>query len=808
MDRQARAVVVGGGNVGASVLYHLCREGWTDTILVEKAELTSGATWHAAGLVSRMTGSHTMGKISDYAVDLYKTIETETGQAVSWHNCGSLRIAASEAHRDWLMHTRDAVIARGQECHWLSPAELKSHNPLIDLDGIIGGIFTPDDGHVDPSGTCNAMAKGARDMGGVILRRNRVVDIRPTGTGEWDVVTENGTIRCEHVINAGGYHARQIGEFSGLDLPIVPMQHHYIVTDKVPEFAALDAEIPVTRDDHFTGYLRQEQGGALIGLYDTHDALPKWADGCPWESESELFEPDFDRITPWLEKCFARFPSLTEIGIKQIVNGAITYTPDGSPLTGPAPGLKNYWLACGVTVGISWGPGLGKYLAQWIVHGTAEVSMRGLDPRRFGPWADRDYVMARCREDYMVRLSLPFPQDQREVSRNIRTSGVYEQTKALGAIFEDAGAWERPRLYAPEAWQGTEPRTWRRGGSHDIAMAEVHAIRQSVGLGDFSAFSKFEINGPQSEAWLNRLCANRIPQQIGGTCLTLLLNEQGTIEGEATVAKLDENRYWFVTGGPSERRVWDWMTLHQRGTEEIAITNLSDDYGMLTLAGPRARTVLQSLSEDDLSHAVFGWLKAREITVAGVAVIALRMSFTGELAWELHARQEDLATLWDALMAAGAPYAIKPFGSKAVEMMRMEKAYRGGHELANDATPLHTDQMRFVKKDLPFIGQAGLANLSRTGPSSVIVYLAMDSGDVDPSGGEAVFSDGRLVGSISSGSMSPATGKSLAFAYIDPALSAPGTELEISIMGTLRPATILAEPVYDPKNEMIKSAAN
>lgn len=503
MAEHTRVVVIGGGNMGASVLYHLAKEGWTDVVLVEKAELTSGATWHAAGLVSRMTAGHALGICHDYAVNLYKTIENENEQGVSWHNCGSLRVAATEDHRSWLMHTRDAVLAREQECHWVSPAEIAKLNPIYDTSHIIGGIFTPDDGHVDPSGTCHAMAKGARMLGAKMMRRNRVMDVQQTSSGEWKVITEKGDILCQHVVNAGGYHARQIGAFSGLNLPIVPMQHHYVLTDEVPEFETMGHEIPVTRDDYFTGYLRREQSGALIGLYDTHDALAKWRDSCPWESESELFEPDYDRITPWLEKCFERYPSLMRRGIKRIVNGAITYTPDGHPLVGPAPGLRNHWLACGATVGIAWGPGLGRALAQWMVHGTADISMRSFDPRRYHSRVDEDYAYQRCRENYMTRLSLPYPQLQYETCREIRNSGVHERTKELHAVFEEVRGWERPRVYGKPEWDGMEPRSWKRGPSWEAALSEARAVHEGVGIGDFSAFSKFEISGPEAEAYLN-----------------------------------------------------------------------------------------------------------------------------------------------------------------------------------------------------------------------------------------------------------------------------------------------------------------
>lgn len=802
----ARVVVIGGGNMGAAVLYHLAQEGWSDIVLVEKAELTSGATWHAAGLVSRMTAGHALGTCHDYAVDLYKSIEAETGQGVSWHNCGSLRVAATEAHRDWLMHTSDAVVARGQECHWVTPDDIAQLNPIYDVSHIIGGIHTPDDGHVDPSGTCQAMVKGARQRGARVIRRNRVTDIFPASGGEWEVVTEHGSIRCEHVVNAGGYHARQIGAFTGLDLPIVPMQHHYVVTDTVPAFDEMAHEIPVTRDDYFTGYLRREQGGALIGLYDTHDAIAKWRDGCPWDSENELFEPDFDRITPWLEKCFARYPSLMNLGIRRIVNGAITYTPDGHPLVGPAPGLRNYWLACGATVGIAWGPGMGRALAQWMVHGTADISMRGFDPRRFGAWVDDAHAFSRARENYMTRLSLPYPQDQYETCRDVRLSGVHDRTKALGAVYEEAGGWERPRVYGPDAWQGQEPKTWRRGPSWEAAVAEAQAVHSGVGLGDFSAFSKFEITGPEAEVFLNRVCTNRMPRKVGGTCLTLLLNAQGTIEGEATVARLGQDRFWFVTGGPSERRVWDWLTLHNCGEEKVTLRNVSDKLGILTVAGPRSRDVLAPLADRSLVNADFGWLQTREMTVAGVPVIAMRLSFSGELAWELHGPNDQLAMLWDAIFDQGRAHGIRPFGSKALEMMRMEKAYRGAHELANDASPIQTDQMQFVKLDKEFTGRAALLRRAESGERSVLAYLEVMAPGIDVLGGEAVFLNGTKVGSISSGGYGPVTHKSLAFAFVKPEAAQPGTKLNVMIFGQTLESLVLTEPVLDPQNLRLRDA--
>ncbi|MEM8838987.1 MAG: FAD-dependent oxidoreductase [Pseudomonadota bacterium] len=797
MEEHAQVVVIGGGNMGAGVLYHLAKLGWTDTILIEKDELTSGATWHAAGLVSRMVAGQALGSIHDYAVDLYKTIEDETGVGLSWHNCGSLRVATSPDHMDWISHIRDAVLARGQEAHIVDPAEVARLNPLYDVEaaGVLGAVFTPDDGHVDPSGTCQAMVKGARQLGAKVVRHCRVTDLSQNADGSWLVTTEKGTIKADHVVNAGGYHARRIGAMAGLDLPITTMLHHYVVTDQVPEFDAMSHEMPVTRDDYFCGYVRREQGSVLIGLYDKQDPQSVWLDGCPWESANELFEPNWDGITPWLENCFERMPALMERGIKRVVNGGITYTPDGAMLLGPAPGLKNYWLACGATVGIAWGPGAGRALAQWMVHGSADISTRAFDPRRFGIWADADFARARATEDYTLRQAMPYPQHQREVRRGIKKSGAHGRTAALGATFEEAGGWERPRVYAPE------PLGWRRTEVFKEVACECEAVRERVGLGDFSAFAKFMIEGPGAEAFLNSVCANRMPRE-GRTCLTLLLNRRGTIEGEATIARLGPEQFYFVTGGPSERRVWDWLTLHCGvAMDDCTIKNATDETGILVLAGPKAREVLASVTEEDISNEAFRWLRAKKMTVAGIELTALRLSFTGELAYELHAPNARLGELWDALWQAGEAHGIGAFGAKALESLRLEKFYRGGHELANDASHKDVDQMRFADVTKDFVGKDAM--LARE-PDKVIALLALEETDTDALISEAVFHAGRLVGSITSAAYGHSVGKSLAIAFLTEEARAPGTKLEISLLGKRVPANVLPGAPWDPDNERLR----
>lgn len=798
MQSHARVVVIGGGNIGAGVLYHLAHLGWTDCVLIEKAELTSGATWHAAGLVSRMVGGQALGTMHDYAVDLYKRIEAETDVGVSWHNCGSLRVATSPEHLDWVNHIRDAVLARGQEAEIISAAEVARLNPLYDVAkaGVLGAIYTPDDGHVDPSGTCQALAKGARQLGARVIRNCRVTDTRQLPSGEWEVVTEQGTIIAEHVVNAGGYHARQVGAMAGLDLPITTMLHHYVVTDSVPEFEGMSHEIPVTRDDYFCGYIRREQGSALIGLYDKQDPQAVWLDGCPWDSANELFEPNWDGITPWLENCFERMPTLMNRGIKRVVNGGITYTPDGAMMLGPAPGLRNYWLACGATVGIAWGPGAGRALAQWMIDGSADISTRAFDPRRFGIWADSDYARTRATEDYTLRQAMPFPQHQRDSCRGIKTSGAHDRTVALGATFEEAGGWERPRLYAPD------PLGWRRTSAFHQVANECQAVRQRVGLSDLSAFAKFRITGSGAEKWLNAVCANRMPR-VGRTCLTLLLNRKGTIEGEATIARTGQDSFYFVTGAPSERRVWDWLTLHCGvAMDDVTMCNVSDEIGILGVAGPKARDVLAACTAEDVSNQALRWLSCASLSVSGIPLLALRLSFSGELAYELHAPNDQLGALWDALWDAGQPHGIAPFGSKALDSLRLEKFYRGGHELANDASHKDVAQERFAFTNKDFVGKEAM--LARQ-PRSRIALLELKDEETDSLIGEAVFCDGQLVGSVTSAAYGHTIGKSLAIAFLSDAARGAGTTLQIPILGEQINATVLPDAPWDPDNERLKA---
>ncbi|MEE3287327.1 MAG: FAD-dependent oxidoreductase, partial [Pseudomonadota bacterium] len=475
LPSQSRVVIIGGGIMGCGLAYHLAHEGWTDVVLLEKAELTSGSTWHAAGQITHSTSSFSLGRCVGYNIELYsEALEKETGQAVSWHGCGSFRLAYTEDERDWLEHTMSVGRALDFPMEIIGPSRIRELHPFYNLDGVIAGLHTPEDGHVDPAGATSALAQGARQLGVTIIRRCRVTGVQAEPNREWRVSTEQGEVVCEHVVNAGGTYARQIGLWTGLDIPTTSMTHHYFVTDTVPQFHELADELPVVRDDRLvSGYVRMEQKSGLIGIYEKANPNPVWLDGCPWEAENELFEPDYDRIMPWLENAMNRMPVLTDLGIKRAVHGAISLPPDGNPLIGPAPGLENYWLNCGCQIGIGWGPGLTRELARWMVHGAADISMRDFDPRRFGPYADQNYQVSKAKEDYLLRHEIPFPHLNRSDGRPVKPSALYEVLKSKGAVFEEVYGWERPRFFAGGDLAQHDHYSFRRAPWHRSVANEV-----------------------------------------------------------------------------------------------------------------------------------------------------------------------------------------------------------------------------------------------------------------------------------------------------------------------------------------------
>ncbi len=808
MHTDARVIVIGGGIMGTALLYHLAVEGWTDCLLLEKGELTSGSTWHAAGQITHSTSSYGLSVFNRYGTAAYARLEDETGQSVSWHNTGSLRLAYLDDEMDWLRYTLSVGRGVGNRMELITPARIAELHPFYNLDGVQGALYTPDDGHVDPAGAAFAFAAGARQRGARILRNTRVMNTVRMDDGRWRVDTETDSFTCDIVVNAAGTYARQVGSWAGVsvDVPVVSMTHHYFVTEEVPAFQELDRELPVVRDDAVvSGYIRMERQSGLIGIYEKANPNSVWEDGTPWEADHHLFPPDYDRIAPWLEAAFERMPVLADVGIQKAIHGAISHPPDGNMLLGPAPGVENYWYCNGTQVGIAWGPGATQYLARWIVHGATTINMRNFDPRRFGAFCTPEYNRTKAHEDYLLRHEIPYPGLNRTAGRPHKTSAIHGRMEDRRAIFEEVFGWERPRWFAPESLPFEDHHSFRRARWFEAVGEEVRAVRERVGLADLTAFAKYEVTGPDAASFLDRLTAGRLPR-VGRIGLVYMLTEQGMVEAEFTAARLADDHFYLVGAAIGQLRFHDWMTFHRRPGEHVTITDVSDDFGVLSVAGPRSRDVLQPLTDADLSNAGGTWLSAREVKLGGASLRALRVSFTGELGWELHVPMSDMAQVFDAIMGAGQPHDLGLFGSHALTSMRMEKAYKVSADMTNECSPYEAGLMSFVTPEKEgFVGrEALLANMEA--PRWKLVYLRLDDDHgAELLGGEGVFADGERVGVVTTAAYGHTTGTSLAWAYVDPSRDRAGTALDLLLLGEEVTATILEEPVWDPSAERARA---
>ena len=815
MRNDAQCVIIGGGAMGVGLLYHLAHEGWTDTLLIEKGELTSGSTWHAAGLVPNFIGSLNMAKVHAYGIDLYKALEAETGMSTGWHGCGAIRLAVTEDQADWYRYVQGVLGSLGVESHLISPDEVRQRVPLMgSTDDIILGFWTPNDGWSDPTGSTNAMAVGARQLGAEIARHTLVTAVDQLPDERWKVTTDKGEITCDHVVNAAGHYSPQLGAMSGIDVPIVSMIHQYLITESLPEMAAQDVEMPVIRDPRSSCYYRREIDSLLIGPYETRNSITYGLDGIDWNLHFHLTPPDLEQLAPWLEISAERFPIFAEAGIKQVVSGPITHTPDGGYLMGPAPGVRNYWMCAGASIGITQGPGAGKFLAQWMVHGQTEINVREMDPRRFGPWSDVDYTIAKSVDEYHEMYQVRMPGEYRSAGRPLKRTPIAERLDALGAQWQDVWGWERPRYYGePEDY------SWRRSNAHDIVAAECTGVRERVGIADLTAFAKFEVTGTDAAALLGRLSANRLPTRDGGTRLVHMLTDLGGIECEMTVTRLADDRFYLNSAIAGTTHDHDWLVQHVLPGEDVSVADCTDGTAILAVTGPRARDVLTACTDADLSCDAFPWLTAREIHVAGVPVTAMRVSYVGELGWELHHPIDRMPDLYDALVAAGEPHGMVHFGSYAMNAMRIEKAYKAwGGELTTEITPIEAGLDRFVDLDTPgrdFIGRDATlvrrdaAGTDLTGLDMVLVYCEVDATDSDCRGNEPTYDpagDGSgAMGITTGGAWGHTVGKSLAFAYVDPAFREPGSTFEIALFGGRHTATVLAEAAHDPSNERLRA---
>ena len=655
MNHEVQVAIIGGGAMGVGLLYHLAHEGWTDTVLLEKGELTSGSTWHAAGLVPHFIGSLNMAKVHAEAPRLYARLEEETGLTAGWHPTGAIRLALNDTEIDWFRYVQGVLDLVGVESHLLTPSEILEHQPLLNVDDVKLGFWTPNDGWSDPSSSTNAMARGARLLGANIERHTLVTAMKQLADGRWEVVTDKGRLVAEHVVNAAGCYAPQLGQMVGYDVPIVSVIHQYLVTEAIPEVAELNFDLPVIRDPRASCYYRREIDGLIVGTYERSGAKTYGVEGIDWDLTFYLTPPDHDVLMPWLELAAQRIPVFAEAGIRTTISGPITHTPDSGYLMGPAPGLKNYWICAGASIGVTQGPGAGKYLAQWMVHGQTEINVAEMDPRRFGPhtYPKGPFAEAKAIDEFHEMYQVRPPGEQRFAGRPIKITPLYERFTELGAQWMEIFGWERPQYFGP-----AEQHTFRRSNALDVVGEEVRGARERAGIADLTAFSKFEITGTDAATLLDRLSANKLPNKDGGIRLTHMLTSLGGIECEMTITRLSPERFYLNSSILGELHDLDWLSQHILENEDVNVRDLTDELAILAVGGPSSRDIIQPLTETDLSTESFAWLNAQEIDVAGVPCIALRVSYIGELGWELHHPIDSLLTLYDALVASGEPYGL------------------------------------------------------------------------------------------------------------------------------------------------------
>ena len=829
MKTHVKALVVGGGAVGTSIAYHLARAGWSDVMLLERDELTSGSTWHAAGLLPYFNMSFATTHIHDYSIKFYKTLEEETGLNAGFFVVGNLRMAQTQERMDEYMLYAATAETVDVPYEWMSPAQIKERWPLVRTEDLKGAIYHPTDGYINPADVTMAMAKGARQRG-VVIERKWQVDGYEWAGDHWDVTVtkmverggnlvpseEQTVIQAEHVVTATGNHAQRTARLLGLKIPAIPVEHQYIVTEPDPalvEWRKTNEQHPVLRDADAKWYVREERGGWILGPYE-RNAPARFLYDVPEAFRADLFPLDLDRIEEEYMSMIHRIPSSETVGLKDDYNGPICYTPDGNPLLGPAPGLRNMWLAEGFSFGITAAGGAGKYLADLMVEGEAEIDMASLDPKRYGSWMTTEYAARKNEEAYEHVYILHHPDEERPACRPLRTAPAYDRQKALGAQFGCVNGWERPNYYGPlDADENFDhdARSFRRGGWWPYAVEEAKAIREGVGLIDATAFTKHVVKGPGATAFLDWFTCNKLPK-VGRINLTYALTSAGTTRTEYTIVRLAEDEYYLVSAGAWTAYDADYL---RKAAEDkapefgyIEIQDVTSQWGVYAIAGPKSRDVLNELicdaePETVLSNKRFPWLTMRNIELKMCPVRAIRVAYTGELGWELHHPIEMGRYLWDQLMQAGEKHGMKPVGARAQNWLRQEKSYRAfGTELGRDATLVEADLPRFIDLSKDFHGKDAMQEI---GVRSKCVTLLIDGPeDCDPWGREALYDGDVRVGRLTSGGYSVAFGKSIGMGYVRPELAVPGQKLKLRMLDQLWEAEITEDSPYDPKNETIR----
>lgn len=798
MQTSTRVLIIGGGVVGASVLYHLTKLGWSDVMLVERSELTSGSTWHAAGGFHTLNGDTNMAALQGYTIRLYKELEEITGMSCGLHHVGGVTLADNQDRFDMLLAERAKHRFMGLDTEIVGPEEIRKIAPVTNTDGIIGGLYDPLDGHLDPSGTTHAYARAAK-MGGATIETHCMVqetNQRPDGT--WDVITDKGNIHAEHIVNAGGLWAREVGAMAGVYFPLHPMEHQYLVTEDVPMIVEMmkdGIEHPHVMDPAGESYLRQEGNGLCIGFYE-QPCRPWAVDGTPWSFGQDLLQDDFDKIEDSIAFAYKRFPDLERAGVKNVIHGPFTFAPDGNPLVGPVPGMRNYWSACGVMAGFSQGGGVGLMLAQWMIEGEPERDVMAMDVARFGDWITPGYTLPKVIENYQKRFSVSYPNEELPAARPHRTTPMYDIFSKMGAVWGQQYGLEVANYFATGAEPDFETPSFRRSDAFGATAREVKAVRESVGINEVQNFGKYLVKGPQARAWLDQIMAGRVPAK-GRLSLTPMLSEKGKLIGDFTISCLAEDLFQLTASYGSQAYHFRWFLNHLQ--DGVDVENISDRRTGFQIAGPRARDVLQACTRHDVSDMKF--LDVREMTVGQSSCIVQRVSYTGDLGFEVYCNPMDQRSLWNTLWSAGQAHGITPFGMRAMMSLRLDKFFGSWMaEFSPDYTAAETGLDRFIsfKKNTDFIGRAAAEAERATPPARQLVAFKVEAQDADVQGYEPIWLDGAVVGFCTSGGYSHFSDTSVALGFVPRDRAHEGLAVEIEILGQMRPATLITTALFDP----------
>ena len=804
MKDQARVVVIGGGVVGCSILFHLAKMGWKDVILLERNELTSGSSWHAAGQIHTISSDPNISRLQDYTINLYKEIEETSGHSVGMHSTGGYYLASNQSWHDYLKRERSKARSMGLEQEFVSLDEVVEKHPLINPENYVAALWDPLDGDIDPSGVTYAYAKSARVHGAEFYTHTPVIKTNQRPDGSWDVVTEKGNIHAEHIVNAGGLWARELGRMSGIHLPVVPMEHHYLITEEIDKITALPEgqRLPACIDYEANIYFRQERSGLLLGTYEPQ-STPWSLDGTPQTFGHDLLEPDLDRIADRLALAFERIPSLQNAGIKDTINGPFVFSPDGNPMIGPVPGMKNYWTAVGVMAGFCQAGGVGKTLAEWMIEGEPSIDVWAMDIARFGDFATPEWGVIKSSENYERRFVMTFPNETLPKGRRQQTTSIYDRLTQKGAVWQDSFGLENVLWFANSPEDAYEEPTFHRSRSHEYVAKEVEAVRVSVGASEVANFANHKFTGKGAKAFLNKVLAGWIPSP-GRVNLTPMLLESGKLNGDLTVACIDEETYYLFGSSVAQNMHLRWFEMHLEGVQDVVYKNMTDDFHGIAISGPNSRELLSRLTREDVSSEAFKFRDIKDTFIGGVPALCVRISFTGELGYEIYVAPQYQLKLFETIEEAGADLNLKWFGGRALMSMRLEKSWGAWTmDFRPDFTIMESGLDFFVDWDKDFIGKKVALTEKKNGPSKKLSVIQIDT-DTDVSGDEAVMHNGECVSYITSGGYGHSVKKSLAMAYLPVELTDSNAKLEVEILGEFRKASIVMEPLYDPSGSKMR----